>query len=415
MANTFQGVTSGLAELKNFYQGPIVDQFSEDVAIWRGTEKGKYPWSGLQVIRPLKVKRNPGIGAIADGGTLPQVGRQTTVQAIIPPAYNYLRFGITGPMIEASKSDIGSFVRGASFELEEGYNDMKSDCNRQLSWKGNGTLASANAATVASTIVVLAGRESAEPALKFLDVSSYLDIVSASTGLVIQSGITILSITSGTASSSTATVVFDQAVTCSAGDLFIRSGSLGNEISGLLTQLDGTTSTVFSIVRATYLQTQGNVTNVTSDSTSTGTQLPLSLNYLQQTEDECERRGGRGVNALYSDFGSRRMYQKLLTADKRYVNVVKGDGGFADENKNYLEWNGKPWVADKDCPQRIFFLPDKFIERYVLTEMQFADETGSMYIAAAEQDQLEVRIRFFANLFNSKAAGSGCVQNYVSP
>lgn len=90
MGNNYQGITSGLAELKNFYQGPIVDQFNEDVAIWRGTEKGKYPWSGQQVIRPLKVRRNPGVGAISDGGTLPQVGRQTTVQAIIPPAYNYL-------------------------------------------------------------------------------------------------------------------------------------------------------------------------------------------------------------------------------------------------------------------------------------------------------------------------------------
>lgn len=413
MANNFQGVTSGLAELKNFYQGPIVDQFNEDVAIWRGTEKGKYPWSGQQVIRPLKVRRNPGVGAIADGGTLPQVGRQTTVQAIIPPAYNYLRFGITGPMIEASKSDVGSFVRGASFELEEGYNDLKSDCNRQMSWSGSGTLATANAANVATSTVVLAGRESSEPALKFIDVGAYLDIVSG--GAVTQSGITVNSISSGSASSATATVVFDQAITCNSGDAFIRSGSLNNEISGLLTQLDGGTTTVFSIVRASYVQTQGNVINATSDGTSTGTQLPLSINYLQQTEDECERRGGRGVNALYSDYGSRRMYQKLLTADKRYVNTVKGDGGFSDENKTYLEFNGKPWVADKDCPQRIFFLPDKFIERYVLTEMQFADETGSMYIAAAENDQLEVRIRFFANLFNSKAAGAGVVQKYVSP
>ena len=413
MANNPQGVTSGLAELKNFYQGPIVDQFNEDVAIWRGTEKGKYPWSGQQVIRPLKVRRNPGVGAIADGGTLPQVGRQTTVQAIISPAYNYLRFGITGPMIEASKSDVGSFVRGASFELEEGYNDLKSDCNRQMSWSGNGTLATANAANVATSTVVLAGRESAEPALKFIDVGAYLDIVSG--GVVTQSGITVNSISSGTASSATATVLFDQPITCNSGDAFIRSGSLNNEISGLLTQLDGGTTTVFSVVRASYVQTQGNVINVTSDGTSTGTQLPLSLNFLQQTEDECERRGGRGVNALYSDFGSRRMYQKLLTADKRYINTVKGDGGFSDENKTYLEFNGKPWVADKDCPQRIFFLPDKFIERYVLTEMQFADETGTMYIAAAENDQLEVRIRFFANLFNSKAAGSGCVRNYVSP
>ncbi len=415
MANNYQGVTSGLAELKNFYQGPIVDQFSEDLAIWKGSEKGKYPWSGQQVIRPLKVRRNPGVGATSDGGGLPQIGRQTTVQAIILPAYNYLRFGVTGPMIEASKSDVASFVRSASFELEEGYNDLKSDCNRQLSWDGTGDLARANAAAAGSASVVLKGREDAEPALKFLDVGSFVDILSGTTNTVVQSGLTILSITTGTAISATATVVFDQAVTCSTNDTFVRSGSAGMEMSGLLTQLDGGTSTVFSIVRASYTQTLGNVINVTSDGTSTGTQLPLSLNYMQQAEDEAERRGGRGVNCIYTDFGSRRMYQKLLTADKRYVNVVKGDGGFSDASKNYLEFNGKPLVADKDCPQRLFFLPDKYIEKYVLAEMAFADETGSMYIAAAENDALEVRIRFFANLFNSKAAGSSSVQNYVSP
>ncbi len=163
------------------------------------------------------------------------------------------------------------------------------------------------------------------------------------------------------------------------------------------------------------MQTQGNVIQVTSDGTSTGTQQALALGYLQQAEDEAERRGGRNVNCIYSDFGSRRMYQKLLTADKRYINTTKGDGGFSDASKNYLEFNGKPWVADKDCPQRVFFLPDKYIEKYVLAEMTFADETGSMYIAQSENDSLEVRIRFFANLFNSKAAGSSVLLNYVSP
>ncbi len=173
MANQYQGVTSGLAELKNFYQGPIVDQFSEDIAIWKGSEKGKFPWSGQQVVRPLKVRRNPGVGATSDGGVLPQIGRQTTIQATISPAYNYLRFGITGPMIEASKSDVGSFVRSASFELEEGYNDMKADCNRQMSWDGTGDLARANAAVAGSVSVTLKGREDAEPALKFLAVHWY--------------------------------------------------------------------------------------------------------------------------------------------------------------------------------------------------------------------------------------------------
>lgn len=408
MANSYQNVTSGLAELKNFYQGPIVDQFSEDVAVYRGSEKGKFPWSGQQVIRPIKVRRNPGVGATSDGGLLPAIGRQTTVQAIIAPKYNYLRFGITGPMIEASKSDVGSFVRSASFELEEGYNDLKSEANRQMTWDGTGDLAVASTAAAASTSVVLAGRESTEPALKFLDIGSVVDIMSAGTATVVQAGLTIVAVTSGDATTATATVTFDQAVTCSANDVLVRAGAgIATEIQGLLTQLDGGTSTVFNIDRSSYLSAQGNQISLSSGA--------LNLNAIQQGEDEAERRGGRLINCIYSDFASRRMYQKLLTADKRYVNTVKGDGGFSDSSKNYLEWNGKPWVADKDCPTRIFLLPDKYIEKYVLTEMAFADETGSMYIAAAENDALEVRIRFFANLFNSKAAGSAVLKSYVSP
>lgn len=414
MANTFQSISSGMGLLKYFYQGPIVNQFSEDVAIYRGASKGATPFSGQQVQRPMRVRRNPGIGATSDGGILPQVGVQTTVQATIAAKYNYLRFGLTGPMISASKSNVGSFVRDAAFELEEGYNDMKADANRQMSWNGNGTLAKVNTAVVASATVVIKGREDTETALKFLDVGSYLDIYT-SAGVLVQAGVTISSISSGSANSATATVVFDQPVTASADNVFVRANSYGQEIQGLLTQLDGLTTTVFGINRSLYVQSQGNVIYATNDGTSSGTAQPLALGYLQQAEDEAERRGGRGINAIYSDFVSRRYYQKLLQADKRYVNTVQGDGGFSSKDKNYLEWNGKPWVADKDCPTRIFFLPDKYIEKYVLEEMAFADETGSMYIAQAENDQLEVRIRFFANLFNSKAAGSSVVQSYVSP
>lgn len=413
MANAYQSITSGLGILKNFYQGPIVDQFNEDLPVWRGVEKGKYPWSGVQVQRPLKVRRNPGIGATSDGGALPAIGRQTTVQAVIAAKYNYLRFGITGPMISASKSNVGSFVRSASFELEEGYNDLKSDCNRQLSWDGTADLARTNTTVVGSTSVVIKGREDTEPAIKFIDVGMIFDIYTSTT--LTQSGVTVTAI-SGTPGAATATLTVDTAVSSTANDIWVRSGAgTSNEIQGLLTQLDNGTSTLFSVDRSSYVQTQGNVIFVTGDGTSTGVALPLSLSYLQQGEDEAERRGGRSINALYSDYASRRYYMKLLQADKRYVNTVQGDGGFASKDKNYLEWNGKPWVPDKDCPTRIFLLPDKFIEKYVLEEMAFADETGAMYIAAAENDQLEVRIRFFANLFNSKPAGSAVLQSYLSP
>lgn len=404
MANSFQSITTGLAELKNFYQGPLVDQYNEDVPIYRGSEKVKQGWSGQQVIRPLRVRRNQGIGATSDGGILPAIGSQTTVQAIIAAKYNYLRFGITGPMIKASQSDSGSFVRSAAYELEMGYKDLMSDSNRQFGYDGTGKLATLSVAASSSNTITITGRESVEAALKFVDVGLVFDITDGTT--IFASGVQVTAI-SGKPTDASATLTLNQAVTASATNYLIRSGSLNNEIQGLLYTLDGGTTTVFNVNRATYQQYQGNVLDRGA--------AALSLDFLQQIYNEGLRRGGSKYSAIYSDFDSLRMYQKLLTADKRYVNSMEGDGGFANKDKFYLDFNGIAWVPDKDSPQRVFLLPEDVFKSYVLCEMEFADETGSQYIAQQSQDALEVRVRFFTNLFNEQPSACGVGKNYVSP
>jgi hypothetical protein len=406
MANSFQGLTSGLAVLKNFYEGPIVDQFNEDVPVYRAAEKDKKSWSGQQVIRPLKVRRNQGIGATSDGGILPAIGRQTTVQAIIAAKLNYLRFGVTGPMIKASQSDVGSFVRIASYELKEGYNDLMTDCNRQYAWNGTNTLATTSVASVASQTVTIAGRESVEAALKFIDVGLVVDVYDV-TGVTLKASALSISSVTGSPTALTATVVVDQPLTSAAGDIWIRSGSSGSEIQGLLTGLDGGTSSIFSVDRGLYPQFQGNAINLSGGQ--------LTIDKMQQAYNEGMRRGGAKYDAVFCDFDTLRMYQKLLQPDKRYSNTMQGDGGFAKKDQFYLDFNGIAVVPDKDCPQRMFFLDANALRNYVLADLEFADETGSMYIAQTSADQLEVRIRFFANLFNEAPSRCAALSNYVSP
>jgi hypothetical protein len=373
--------------------------------VYRASEKIKNAYSGQQVIRPLRVRRNQGIGATSDGGTLPSIGRQTTVQAIISAKYNYLRFGVTGPMIKASASDVGSFVRSAAYELDMGYKDLASDVNRQLSWDGTGTLATLGAAAVGSATLTVAGRESVEPALKFLDVGMVVDIVT-SAGAYKAQGVSIASV-SGTATALSATVVLDQVVTAASGDLIIRSGSLNQEIQGLLYTLDGGTTTIYNVDRSAYPSYQGNVITVSGQ---------LTLDKMQQGYNEGLRRGGSKYSAIWCDFDSLRMYQKLLTPDKRYVGAgAKGDGGFANKDEFYLDFNGIPVVPDKDCPQRLFFMSENTLKSYVLAEMEFADETGSMYIAQTSADSLEVRVRLFMNLFNDQPSASAVLKSYTSP
>ena len=407
MSNAFQGVSSGLAELKNYYQGPIIDLINEEIPIYRACEKVKQGWSGYQVIRPLRTSRNQGVGATSDGGTLPKIGRQTTVQAIIAAKYNYLRFGVTGPMIKASQSDVGSFVRSAAYELEMGYKDMKTEISRQLSWDGSGDLALVSTAAVASTSLVISGRTTGEAALKYIDVNSTFDIVTAA-GAVIATGVTVNSISTGTAISSTATLVLDQAVTASVGHVLIRTGSAGNEIQGLLYALDGGTSTVYSVDRSTNLAYQGNVTDLSSG--------VLTIDAMQTPFNEGLRRGNvNGYNAAWCDFTGIRYYQKLLTPDKRYANTSEGDGTFGSKGKFYLDFNGIPMVPDKDMSLKFMFLPAEVLKMYELAAMEFADETGSMYIAQTDVDALEVRIRHFVNLFNEQPASCGVLQGFTSP
>ncbi len=406
MSNAFQNVTSGLAELKTWFQGPMVDGLNENCPVYRASEKIKAKWDGDSVVRPLRLRRNQGIGATSDGGNLPAIGRQGSTRATINNKYNYLRFGITGPMIKAAQTDRGSFVRSASFELEMGYKDLTTNLNRQLIWDGSGTIATISSAVSGSSTAVIAGRTSAEPALKYIDVGTTFDVYSGST--LIASGIQVVSISSGTASSATATVVCDQTFTAAAATNLVLSGSYGNEITGLLYALDGGTSTIYGVDRSAYIAYQGN----SSDQAS----AQLTLDAMQNIWNEGMRRGNLGkYSAVYCDYTSLRYYQKLLVTDKRYTNTVKGDGTFGSADGYYMDFSGLPIVPDKDSPVRFFFLPQEVLEFYINCEMEFADETGTMYIAQTDTDSFEVRIRHFGNFFNSQPSACALLTGYISP
>jgi hypothetical protein len=401
MANQFASISSAVSLLKNYYAGPLVSQFNDEIPIYKQMEKGKEKWNGQQVVRPIKVRRNQGIGAVSDGGTLPAIGQQTTQQALIAAKYNYLRFGVTGPMLKASQGDKGAFVSAMEYEMSEGMNDLKSDVNRQLFWDGTSDLATVSANAVASTVITVTGRESTEDGNKFLDVGVVIDIYSGTT--LVASGVSITAI-SGT---TTATLTLSAAVTCSANDIVVRSGSFGNEIQGILTQLDGLTTTVFGIDRSLYPAFQGNVVS------ASGGQLTLDL--MQQAYNQGKQRGGAKYDAVFCDYASERFYNKLLVAGKRYTGTVVGDGTFSSKDGSYLEFAGCKVVPDKDMPQRFAFLDSKGWKKYVLAELEWADETGSLMIAQTSSDSFEARLRLFANIFCEKPSAQAILRSYISP
>lgn len=404
MANAFASSANAAVNiLKNWYQGPVVSQFSDEIPFYKHCEKGKEKFAGLKVVRSVKVRRNPGIGATSDGGILPAIGMQTTTQAEIYAKFNYLRFGLTGPMIKASQGDKASFASAMEFEMSEGLQDIKTDVNRQLFWDGTGDLAVVSANAAASNVITVTGRESSEAGNKYLDVGMVVDIYS-SAGAVVASGLTI----SGISGTTTATLTLSAPVSVSATDIVVRSGAgVSNEIQGILTPLDGGTSTIFGVDRSTYPIFQGNAISASGGA--------LTLNLMQQAYNEPKRRGGAKISAIYCDYDSERFYNKLLVADKRYQGKVTGDGTFSSKDGSYLEFAGNPLIPDKDCPTRFLMLDPSTWKKYVLSELEWADETGSNMIAQSSADAFEVRLRLFCNFFCEKPSANAVLKDYISP
>lgn len=394
-----------LGNLKRRYQGPIKSQFNDDMPVLKHMQRGTEKWAGTSVFRPLKLRRNQGIGAASDGGVLPATGKQTTVQAEIPCRFNYLRFALTAPLMKASQTQDGAFVSQLSYEMEEGLNDLKNDVNRQLTWTGRGDLAVVAANAVATNSVSIEGRTSGEDAAKFLDIGMEVDIVTTA-GVVQASRVTITAISTPLAATSTLTL--DQNVTVAADSIVVRAGAFNQEIQGFRASLDGLTTSLYGIDRATYWQYQGNVVDAGG--------VALRLDLLTQALSQARRRGGLKLDMTMTNHDAERMYDKLLVADKRYIGErIKGDGTFTRNEESYLALGGKPVVADKDMPLDFYHIGMDGFKLYVLTEFEFASESGAELIALNDVDGYEARLRYFANIFAEKPSALARLTNFVSP
>jgi hypothetical protein len=409
MSNQFSSVVNETgALLKRFYIDGMVDQLNNDMPVMSFIEKSKAGVAGDATYVALKLNRNQGIGAGTDGGNMPGIGRYKTSQAVVAHKYNWLRTGLTAGIIAASKNDKGAFLRQLDAVVKAGYVDLKSDLNRQLGFDGTGTLGKLSAAAVATQSISVQGREgTTEDGSKFIFPDMIIDIVS-SAGVYKATGVTVTAVTGTT----TATVTLDTPVTAASGDLIVRTGAYNAEIQGLGYALDGGTSTIYGIDRSAYPQFQGNLVNVSGGQ--------LTIDAMQTAWNLGLRRGGTGngsYQGLLMDFDSSRYYGKLLQADRRYIS-----SGETMDNRQWkgaksigLSFNNVPIMVDKDLPQRIYMIPSDVLKLYVLNELEQATETGSGLIAQTDSDSFEIRMRFFANMFNSQPSACAALYNYISP
>lgn len=342
--------------LKNFYIGPIRKQLNDATVLLAQLKKSSTEVVGEQVILPLHIGRNWGVGArgTSGTGTLPTARNQQYKKAYFTTKDIYGRIEIYGKTIRATKTDRGAFLRSVTSETEGMVNDLGSDVNRQCFMNGTGNLATCGTGATSATITV--------DSTQYLEEGMYIDFYDSGgtiTGNVSELIDTINSDTS---------ITLHASITWTTGDTIKLAGvSATDELNGL-DKIVASSGSLQNIDPATYTIWKANVFG--SDSTA----LAISEDTMQQAQDGAEKRGGK-VDLIVTSYEARRKYIALLAQQKRYTTpqVGKLKGGY-----EYIDFNSVPLVVDRHCQSnstvsRMYFLTLKSLGLYRMADFDWID------------------------------------------
>ena len=372
------------AILKTQYLGPIREQLNSSSVLYSRLEKNEDSVVGKNFTIPLHYGRNEGVGARAEGGTLPAAGSQAYKECIVPMRYQYGRIQITGPTIKAARSNEGAFLRAVDSEMRGLERDMKSSMNRQAFGDGTGAIAVCGTTSASTTVVVASTAK--------LRIGMPIDVLVTSTGATSTgaAGRTVSSITDATHF-----VISGAAITTDNTFSVYTAGSRGIEMMGLA-GIVSATSTLQGLDVATYPWWKATVL------ANGGTNRPISDTLLQTAIDTLEANSSGMCTAMYTSFGVRRAYQSLLTNSKQLVNTQKLQGGY--EAISYLGGSHGmiPIIAEKDADaNKIFIVDEDELAIHRLADFDWMQEDGSILSRVSGVDAYEAVLYVYQELGTS--------------
>lgn len=375
-----QTLSNADSALREFYEPGAREQLNNEIPILAQIEKNTEDIEGRRAVLSLHVRRNSGVGARADGGTLPTAGYQGYAEERIPVKYNYGVGAITGPTIRAMKSNRGSFVRAVDSEMKGITNDLKRDVCRQA-W-GNADAKIATCTTSNNSAVVSLATTTTAVQMRQFSVGMVVDIGTAGSPSTVVSAATISAIDATAGASS---ITIDSAITTSGSHFVFRSGNAVdathiNEITGLQAIVKAT-GTLHNVNPSTYPDW---VSAVRSNS---GTARALSENLMAQSVQDAYLASGEWPNLGACSEGTHRAFAALLTSQKRFPGTIDLKGGY-----KALDFTAAgptiPVALDKDCPAKsIFWLNTSHLTEYQESDWEFMQEDGAVLSRTSGKDE----------------------------
>jgi hypothetical protein len=348
-------------------------------------------------------KRNDlaGIG-IAESGTLPDDGNQGIINAIVPNKYTYSKIKFTGPVIRASRSNVGAFVKVADFETRQALVDMKRRMNQLLNGDGTGALAYATGNDAATPFDV--DDNQGYPFHHLLTgQTNRVNYVTASDHTTLRNTAAIVA-TVGASTSTATSISFTGGgtfTTTADGDYLVPYGATpGYQVQGitgiisasdppnagglLASGLHGLTVAAQPNWAAQIVGTEA----TRRDISTADIQRVLTLITTNTAYDESQ------VKFLLCHPFTKDKFVELMLNERGFVNEMTLDGGF-----EAVLYNKKPLVADPQARRgRISFIVPESLAIFRTSDFEWMEDDGAVLSRVSGQDAYEAILFHYGDL-----------------
>ena len=394
------------AILKDDYK-EYLDNLNEANFILSQVETRKDTVQGRIARHAVHLGRSSGVGARAEGGTLPTAANQSYATVPVPVRYVYGRIQLSGPTIKQAVTDRGAFIDALDAEMEGIKKDAMKDVNRQLWGTSNGVIAQCGTTSSATTVVLASTTGSTALRQLFFDGGMVVDIGTVAAPTTVASARTITSVDE----TNKTIAISGAAVTTSSLHFVFRSGAGGAssntgqpgdgqvELTGLQTMVDDT-AVLHTIDPSSQPKWKSYVNS------NSGTNRSITETLITGSIMKTLTNSGKKPSLLVSAEGVNLAISNLLLSLKRNMEQTNLKGGYAGIQFYSPSVSGKgdeaptALYADFDCPNnRLYGInPDVLVYHQVGDGFQFMDLDGAVMNRKPDTDAYEATLYAYGEL-----------------
>jgi len=392
--------------LKEFYLPNMREVLNLGTPMFSQLKRNTDDIEGESAILVLHTALNEGVGARAEWDELPDPGEPEFVRATLPLKYQYGRFRISGPTLEATRSKASSFARIMELSVRDLQDSFKRNLERQVYGNGMGQLCLVNGAvTNDATITCDNGRSATDGTTRRIRRNMVVDIWNAAGTALTAQAVKVSSVTDTTTFVLTSDVsAEDNGIVTRTG---VRTASAGKEFGGLAS-IVASSGELHSLNPATSGQ---EFWAAHIDSAGGALDIMNMLALCDEIAEDC----GDKPNLILTTDGMIRQYYNLLTDEIRITTPTKLAGGW-EALSFYAGGASIPMLPTYDQTEgRMDFLNMKDIQLYQQTDFMWLDRDGNMMRKVNNVDAWQAELGFYANMGCTRRNAQGAMTGLTEP